>query len=151
MQSLIEKQKTELKNLESNFKIIQEKFNVIKNNAQNSTNDKNLKFSVDKQSIKGKIKEIENIIRKLNENKEFYDQKKNEIENKINIIQGKTEKKVTKIKTTRKNTLTNLHLNKYNNISLTDIHDSFFEKASELFEIRDFSEAKEMLKSIYLL
>ena len=36
MESLLEKQNNELKNLVSNFQIIQEKFNEIKNNEQNS-------------------------------------------------------------------------------------------------------------------
>jgi len=149
MESLIEKQKTEIKSLESNIEIIQEKFNETKNNAQNSPNEQNRKFSVDTQSIKRLIEQTETIIKKLNENKEFYDQKKNEIENKMHKMQDKTEIKVTKIKTTRKKTLNTLILNK-KNYSITDIHDSFFEKASELFGIRDFTKAKEILKSLYL-
>ena len=150
MESLIEKQKTEIKSLESNFEIIQEKFNETKNNSQNSPNDQNRKFSVDIQSIKRLIEQTETIIKKLNENKEFYDQKKNEIENEMHKMQDKTEIKVTKIKTTRKKTLTTLLSNKNKNYSITDIHDSFFEKASELFGIRDFTKAKEILKSLYL-
>ena len=102
MESLIEKQKTEIKSLESNIEIIQEKLNETKNNAQNSPNEQNRKFSVDTQSIKRLIEQTEAILKKLNENKEFYDQKKNEIENKIHKMQDKTEIKVTKIKTTRK-------------------------------------------------
>ena len=149
MESLIEKQKTEIKSLESNIEIIQEKFNETKNDTLNSPNEQNRKFSVDIQSIKRLIEQTEAIIKKLNENKEFYDQKKNEIENEIHKMQDKTEIKVTKIKTTRKKTLNTLILNK-KNYSITDIHDSFFEKASELFGIRDFTKAKEMLKSIYI-
>ena len=150
MESLLEKQNNELKNLVSNFQIIQEKFNEIKNNEQNSQNEQNRKFSVDNQSIRKQIEQTEKIIKKLNENKEFYDQKKKEIENKINIMQDKNEIKVTKIKTTRKKTLINLRSNKDNNVSLTDLKDSFFEKGSELFGIKDFTKAKKILKSIYL-
>ena len=150
MESLLEKQKNELKNLLSNFQIIQEKFNEIKNNEQNSQNEQNRKFSVDNQSIRKQIEQTEKIIKKLNENKEFYDQKKKEIENKINIMQDKNEIKVTKIKTTRKKTLINLRSNKDNNVSLTELKDSFFEKGSELFGIKDFTKAKKILKSIYL-
>ena len=116
MESLLEKQNNELKNLVSNFQIIQEKFNEIKNNEQNSQNEQNRKFSVDNQSIRKQIEQTEKIIKKLNENKEFYDQKKKEIENKINIMQDKNEIKVTKIKTTRKKTLFNLRSNKDNNV-----------------------------------
>ena len=150
MELIIEKQKIEFKNLESNFKAIQEQFNENKKNTQNSQVNQNHKFSIDHRSIKRQMEQTEEIIKKLNENKEHYDQKQKEIEYDISIIQSKTDKKVTGIKTKRKKTLTSLYYKKSNNYSLTEINDSFFDKGSMLLGIRNFKEAKKILNSIYL-
>ena len=60
MELIIEKQSIELKNLESNFKTIQEKFNENKKNEQNIQDKKNHKFSLDILSIKNKMEQTEN-------------------------------------------------------------------------------------------
>ena len=154
MKSLLENQKIELKNLESNFKIIQEQFNEIKKYEQIFTKDQLCIFIVYIDSIKGKIVQSKNVIKNINENKIFYEKKKIEIENGIYDLQDKTEKNVSSIKTKRKSTLTNLNLNKYYNDnyydSFTEINDSLFLKGSMLLGLKDFKKAEEMLQSMYI-
>jgi len=144
---LIEKQKTELKYLENNFQIIQEQFNEIKKNQQ--INQDNI-LSTDIQYIKAQLNQSEIIINKLNQNKKLYDQKKLEIENDINNIQNKTEKKITSIKIKRKNTLKKYNLNKNYNDGYNEINDSLFLKGSMLCGIKDFGKAENIFKSMYI-
>ena len=120
MESLLEKQKIKLKNLESNFKIIQEQFNEIKKNEQSDM------FSIDIGSMQDQIVESKNIIKKLKENKMFYDQKKKEIEDEINMIQDKTGKKVSLIKKRQLNDSKHLHLIKDYNIIFKEMNESLF-------------------------
>ena len=150
MELLLENQKIELKNLEGNFKIIQEQFNMIRKNEQDDLNNQQFRYSIDIESIKDQMNQIENIITKLHENKMLYNQKKIEIESDINILQNKTEKKIEKIKTKRKKNLSNHYLNEYYNDTFSEINDSLFSKGSMLLRIKDFSKAKKILNSIYL-
>ena len=150
MELLLENQKIELKNLEGNFKIIQEQFNMIRKNEQDDLNNQQFRYSIDIESIKDQMNQIENIITKLHENKMLYNQKKIEIEGDINILQNKTEKKIEKIKTKRKKNLSNHYLNEYYNDTFSEINDSLFSKGSMLLRIKDFSKAKKILNSIYL-
>ena len=150
MELFIEKQKIELKNLENNFKIIQEQFNEIKKDEQNSPNNKNFMFSTDIDSILEQIFQSIDIIKKLKENKMFYDQKKKEIENEINKIQDKTGKKVSLIKKRQLNDSKHLHLLKINNDIFKEMNDSLFAKGSMLLGIKDFKTAEKMLKSMYI-
>ena len=76
MELLLENQKIELKNLEGNFKIIQEQFNMIRKNEQDDLNNQQFRYSIDIKSIKDQMNQIENIITKLHENKMLYNQKK---------------------------------------------------------------------------
>ena len=150
MELLLENQKIELKNLEGNFKIIQEQFNMIRKNEQDDLNNQQFRYSIDIESIKGQMNQIENIITKLHENKMLYNQKKIEIESDINILQNKTERKIEKIKTKRKKNLSNQYLNEYYIDTFSEINDSLFLKGSMLLRIKDFSKAKKILNSIYL-
>ena len=150
MELILENQKIELKNLEGNFKIIQEQFNMIRKNEQDDLNNQQFRYSIDIESIKDQMNQIENIITKLHENKMLYNQKKIEIEGDINILQNKTEKKIEKIKTKRKKNLSNHYLNEYYNDTFSEINDSLFSKGSMLLRIKDFSKAKKILNSIYL-
>ena len=145
---LIKKQKHELKNLENNFKIIQEQFNDINENEQDL-------IPIKLNYIKQNLDEISNIVNKLNENKILYEQKKKEIENYIEIIQSMTKVKINQIKVKRKETIkihvkkkhkyNNNNYNNYNNLS-----DSLFLKGSMLLGIKDFGNAKNIFKSMYL-
>ena len=150
MELLLENQKIELKNLEGNFKIIQEQFNMIRKNEQDDLNNQQFRYSIDIESIKDQMNQIENIITKLHENKMLYNQKKIEIESDINILQNKTEKKIETIKTKRKKNLSNHYLNEYYIDTFSEINDSLFSKGSMLLRIKDFSKAKKILNSIYL-
>ena len=150
MELLLENQKIELKNLEGNFKIIQEQFNMIRKNEQDDLNNQQFRYSIDIESIKDQMNQIENIITKLHENKMLYNQKKIEIEGDINILQNKTEKKIETIKTKRKKNLSNHYLNEYYIDTFSEINDSLFSKGSMLLRIKDFSKAKKILNSIYL-
>ena len=150
MELLLENQKIELKNLEGNFKIIQEQFNMIRKNEQDDLNNQQFRYSIDIESIKDQMNQIENIITKLHENKMLYNQKKIEIESDINILQNKTEKKIETIKTKRKKNLSNHYLNEYYIDSFSEINNSLFSKGSMLLRIKDFSKAKKILNSIHL-
>ena len=55
MESVLENQKIELKNLEGDFKIIQEQFNMIKNNEQNELNNQQFMNSKDIETLKEQI------------------------------------------------------------------------------------------------
>ena len=149
MESVLENQKIELKNLEGDFKIIQEQFNMIKNNEQNELNNQQFMNSKDIETLKEQINQIENITKKLGANKMLY-QKKIEIENDINIVQNKIEKKIELIKTNRKKNLANQYLNEYYINSFSEISDYLFSEGSMLLRIKDFSKAKKELNSIYL-
>ena len=148
MESLIEKQKIELKNLESNFKIIQEQFNEIKNNWPNLPNNENFMFSLDIISIKARIVQSKEILEKLEENKMLYDQKKKEMNEEIKKILNKTEKKVNLIKEKQLKDSKYLPLIKDYNDIFKEMNDSLFLKGSMLLGIKDFTKAEEMLKSM---
>ena len=143
--SLIENQKTELKNIESNFNIIQQEFTDIK------ANDKN------KSLVKIKIKSIEkqlsvneNIVQKLDNNKLKYEEKKKEIENDIELIQSITKEKVFQIKNRRKKTIEKMNIDLKKSDSYNEMNDSLFLKGSMLLNIKDFSTVKNLLKSMYV-
>ena len=148
---LIEKQKSELKNLENNFQIIQEQFNVIKINSKNNQNfQNNNNILINIESIKEQLKQSENIIKKLQKNKFIYEQLRAEIEIDIKNIQDKTEKKVVSIKKRRKKNFSkNFSTNKNNN-NMNKINDSLFLKGSMLFGIKDFRKAESIFKSMYI-
>ena len=149
--NLIENQKIELKYLENNFQIVQEQFNEIdKKIKKNKKKDGDWVLSTKIQYIKEQLNKSENIIKKLNQNKKLYDQKRNEIENDINSIQNKTETKINTIKTKRKKGLKKYNLSKYYNDSINQINDSLFIKGSMLFGIKDFNKADNIFKSMYV-
>ena len=142
-QMLIEKQKNLFKHLEYNYKTIQEKFNEIKENYQN---EKDCIEEQLKEKLKEQLKENNNIVNNLEQNKALYEQKKKEIEKNIQQLQGLTEEKVTKIKTRRKKICNNALMKKF--IESND--DTLFLKGSTLLGIKDFSEAKKILKTMYI-
>ena len=141
MESLLEKQKTELKNLESNFKIIQEKFNEV-----NISYAQNFTLSKDNKLIQAQIAQSTNIIKKLKENKFLCDQKKNEMDNEIKNILNKTEKKVNFIKKRQLNDSKYLHLIEDFNDIFKEMNDSLFSKGSMLLAIKSFTKVEKMLQ-----
>ena len=139
---LIKKQKHELKNLENNFQIIQEQFNDINENEQDL-------IPIKLNYIKQNLVENKKIINKLNQNKNLYEQKKIEIENYIEIIQSMTKVKINQIKVKRKENI-KIHVKKKYNNNYQNLSDSLFLKGSMLLGIKDFGNAKNIFKSMYL-
>ena len=82
--SLLEMQKSELKNLENNFLLIQNRFNELKSDLNNNNDEqtKQYMFVINSNSIKEQMKEIEEIEKKLINNKKLYDENKKEIQTK---------------------------------------------------------------------
>ena len=72
-------QKSELKNLENNFLLIQKRFNELKSDLNNNNDEqtKQYMFVINSNSIKEQMKEIEEIENKLINNKKLYDEMKN--------------------------------------------------------------------------
>ena len=138
---LINMQKHELKNLENNFQIIQEQFNNINENEQNL-------IPIKLNYIKQNLIENENIVKRLNQNKILYEQKKREIENYIELIQSMTKVKINQIKVKRKESI-KIHV-KNKNKNYSDLSDSLFLKGSMLLGIKDFGSDKDLFKSMYL-
>ena len=138
---LINMQKHELKNLENNFLIIQEQFNNINENEQNL-------IPIKLNYIKQNLIENENIVKRLNQNKILYEQKKREIENYIELIQSMTKVKINQIKVKRKESI-KIHV-KNKNKNYSDLSDSLFLKGSMLLGIKDFGSDKDLFKSMYL-
>ena len=139
---LIKKQKHELKNLENNFQIIQEQFNDINENEQDL-------IPIKLNYIKQNLIENKKIINKLNQNKNLYEQKKIEIENYIEIIQSMTKVKINQIKVKHKENI-KIHVKKKYNNNYQNLSDSLFLKGSMLLGIKDFGNAKNIFKSMYL-
>ena len=140
LNSILETQNCELKNLEFNYKIIQEKFKENKNEI----NQENL-ISQNNKIISDKINELEQISMRLQNNKSLYEAKKNKIEKYIKSIQKKTKKNVTEFELKRKETLKSLNLDKNK-----QMNDPLFLKGSMLLSIKDFSKAKDIFNSMYL-
>ena len=138
---LIENQKTELKHLESNFNIIQQELN------DTNTDNKSL-IKVKIESIEKQLSENKNIIKKLENNKIKYEEKKKEIENYIELIKSITKDKVLQIRNRREKMIENIDLKKSRNFN--EINDSLFLKGSMLLDIKDFSTVKKLLKTIYV-
>ena len=147
LSSILESQNKELKNLEINYKIIQERFNEIKGNKINDENEKKRLYYVNNDLILVHLNEIEGTTQKLEKNKILYEKKKYEIERDIKRIQNKTEKNVNEIKMKRKNTFKKFNINQKQNDKMND---RLFTKGSMLFSIKDFSKAKNILDSIYI-
>ena len=145
--SILEAQKKELKNLEINYKIIQEKLNTIKSNTNTDENNKRILLLENIESISNYLYELEETSKFLEKNKKLYEQQKAEIEKDIKIIQNKTEKKVSEVKIKRKTTLKNYKLTEKENKKMND---PLFVKGSMLLTIKDFSKAKDIFNSIYL-
>jgi len=87
LNSILETQNSEIKNLELNYKIIQEKLNE----NQNDFNQEKL-ISQNNKIISDKLNELEQISIRLQNNKSLYEAKKNEIEKYIKSIQKKLKK-----------------------------------------------------------
>ena len=134
---LIENQKVELKNLENNYRIIQEQFNniKIKFNKGININDKYISL------IKEQLKESKEIGIKIKNNQMIYNGKKEDIENYIKNIQFITKEKIDQIKSGRKNIKNNI---------LSEKNDNIFLKSYMLLEIIDFSTVKDKLKTKYI-
>ena len=144
---LIQKQKNLLKYLENNFNSIQSQFNELKENYSYGliTIDEMAQIKMD--SIKQLLKENQTIEKNLRENKLLYDQKRREIENYIKLLQKITEVKIVEIKKRRKK---KFQFSKNNFIPLELNDDSLFLKGSMLLGIKDFSNAKNIFKSMYV-
>ena len=138
LNSIIDDQNIELKNLEITYKIIQEEINEIKNSNNNKKNN---------DIISNYFQELEEISKCLEENKNLYERKKKEIEQDIARIQNVVNKKVNDIKIRRKSTLEKLKLTEKEN---NQMNDSLFLRGSMLLSIKDFGNAKDIFKSIYL-
>ena len=134
---LIENQKAEMKNLENNYRIIQEQFNniKIKFNKGININDKYISL------IKEQLKESKEIGIKIKNNQMIYNGKKEDIENYIKNIQFITKEKIDQIKSRRKNIKNNI---------LSEKNDNIFLKSYMLLEIIDFSTVKDKLKTKYI-
>ena len=133
--NLIEKQKNLLKYLENNFDLIQTQFNYINNNTYENID-----------TIKELLYENKNLVKHLHDNKLLYDKKRKEIENYISTLQEITQVKIVEIKTRRKKKYKNAIMNNF--IELND--DSLFLRGSMLLAIKDFSNAKNIFKSMYV-
>ena len=140
LNSILETQNSELKNLELVYKIIQEKLNENKNDI----NQEKL-ISQNNKIISDQLNEIEQISLRLQNNKSLYEAKKKEIEQNIKSIQNKTKKNVTEFELKRKETLKDLNLDKNN-----QMNEPLFLKGSMLLSIKDFSKAKDIFNSMYL-
>jgi len=145
LNSILETQNSELKNLELNYKIIQEKLNFIKLNENKDDINQEKLFSQNNIIISSQLNELEQISKRLQNNKNSYDAKKNEIEQNIKRIQNETKKKVTAAEIKRKNTLKGLNLDKN-----SQMNEPLFLKGSMLLSIKDFSKAKDIFSSMYL-
>ena len=84
LNSILNNQKRELKNLELNYKIIQEKLNE----NENDFNQEKL-ISQNNKIISDKLIELDQISIRLQKNKSLYEDKKDEIEEDIKSIQKK--------------------------------------------------------------
>ena len=131
---LIENQKVELKNLENNYRIVQEQFNniKIKINKGKSINNKYMSL------INEQLNESKEIEIRIKNNQMIYNAKRKDIEDYIKNIQFITKEKIDKIKNKRKNIKNSVHSEKNDNIFL---------KSSMLLEINDFSIANDKLKT----
>ena len=145
LNSILETQNSELKNLELNYKIIQEKLNYIKLNENKDDINQEMLFSQNNKVISEQLNELEKISKNLQNNKNLYDTKKNEIEQNIKRVQNETKKKVTATEIKRKNTLKGLNLDKN-----SQMNEPLFLKGSMLLSIKDFSKAKDIFSSMYL-
>ena len=145
LNSLLETQNSELKNLEINYKIIQEKFNFVKLNKNKNDINQEILLSQNNKIISDQLNELEQISIRLLDNKNLYEAKKSEIEQDIKNIQNKTKKKVTEVEIKRKNTLKGLNMDKNN-----QMNEPLFLKGSMLLSIKDFSKAKDIFNSMYL-
>ena len=146
-QYLLENQKTFLKNLENNFKMIQDHFNDIHIKFQN-------KEKVNKELIDNKIntlnkylEENQQLLFKLEDNKRLTEQKKVEIEHELKNLQDITNKKITEIKTKKSGTFQKLYLKKSNS---SDLNKSTYLNGSMLLGIKNFTDVKKELNTLYL-
>ena len=140
LNSILNNQKRELKNLELNYKIIQEKLNE----NENDFNQEKL-ISQNNKIISDKLIELDQISIRLQKNKSLYEDKKDEIEEDIKSIQKKTKKNVTEFELKRKETLKDLNLDKNN-----QMNDPLLLNGSMLLSIKDFSNSKDIFNSMYL-
>ena len=147
LSSIIEAQNRELKNVEINYKVIQEKLNEIKENENNDENTKQKVLLINNGIISYNLEELEETTKHLEYNKNLYERKKVEIEQDIKRIQDITNKKVKEIKIKRKNSFKNFNLTEKQN---NQMNDPLFLKGSMLLTIQDFEKAKDIFKSIYL-
>ena len=147
LSSILETQNKGLKNLEINYKIIQEKLNEIKENKNNDENEKQRLYYVNNDNISFYLNEIEETSQELEKNKILYEKKKQEIEQDIKRIQSKAEKNVNEIKMKRKDTFKKFNINQNQSDKMNN---HLFTKGSMLFSIKDFSKAQNILNSIYI-
>ena len=152
LNSIIEAQNNEIKNIEINYKMIQEKFYEIKLNYNSDDNTKQKILLVNNDIINSQLNELMQISNNLPRNKSFYDAKKNEIENDIKRIQYITGQKVNQIKIKRKSSIKNIKtINNNSNRQINGMNDDpIFTKGSMLLGIKDFGKAKDIFKSVYL-
>ena len=145
LNSFLETQNSELKNLEMNYKIIQDKFNLVKLNENKNDINQEILMSQNNKIISDQLNELEQISIRLQNNKNLYEAKKNEIEENIKSFQDETKKKLTEVELKRKNTLKGLNLDKSK-----QMNEPLFLKGSMLLSIKDFSKAKDIFNSMYL-
>ena len=147
LNSILEAQNRELKNIEIDYKLIQEKFNEIKENANNNENNQKIMLMINNESISYNLNDLEEASKNLENNRRLYEQKKKEIEQDINSLQDRTEKKISEIQLKRKNTFKKMNIKQNQNDKMND---PLFLKGSMLFGIKDFSKANDIFNSIYL-
>ena len=132
LSSIIEAQNRELKNVEINYKVIQEKLNEIKENENNDENTKQKVLLINNDIISYNLEELEETSKHLEYNKNLYERKKVEIKQDIKRIQNITNKKVKEIKIKRKNSFKNFNLTEKQN---NQMNDPLFLKGSMLLTI----------------
>ena len=145
LNSILENQNIELNNLEINYKIIQEKLNIVKLNENKNDINQEILLSENNKIISVQLNELDQISIRLQNNKQLYKAKKNEIEISIKTIQNLIKKNVNEVEIKRKETLKGLNLDKKNQMK-----DPLFLRGSMLLTIKDFSKAKDIFNSMHL-
>ena len=146
-QNVLENQKTLLKNLENNFKMIQEQFDDINLKFQNKEKVNNELIANKINTLDKQLEENQQLLTKLEENKRLSEEKKIDIENELKKMQEITDKKITEIKTKNIETFQKIYIKKSNS---SDSTNSKYLNSSMLFTIKNFTNVKNELKTTYL-
>ena len=128
---LVNKQKNELNNLENNFQLIQNQLNDMKKESLNNPNLIYLMNFISSNNIKQQLYQSDIIINNLENNKSFYNKKKEEIKSDINKMQYITGQKADKVKTVKRE-----KINMYNNTYTKKKNDTTSKRSSMLLSFK---------------